>query len=163
MAVGMATSLPRVNSRPQAHRSLTRVALLNRWQNAPRPVRAAATAVVVVLTYGTVVHLVQLLSSGLDQYPELPGWLRIYFVALTILDPLAAVLLAWRTRAGVVLAVMVLVSDAVSNGWANYVLDPAGGVTLGRVGQAVITMLAIGACAFGPHLWRAAAPSGHHR
>ncbi len=134
--------------------------MLNRWQNAPRPVRVAATAAVVVLTYGTVVHLAQLVSSSLDPYPDLPGYLRTYFVALTILDPLAAVLLARRTRRGVVLAVAVLVSDAIANGWANYVLDPAVGVTVGRVGQAVITMLAIAACAFGPQLWRAAAPPG---
>ncbi len=139
------------------------MAVLNRWQSAPRPARVAATAVVLVLTYGTVVHVVQLVGSGFDPYPHLPGWLRTYFVALTILDPLAAVLLARRTRAGVVLAVMVLGSDAFANGWANYVLDPAGGVTVGRVGQAVITMLAISTCAFGLHLWRAAAPPGSHR
>ncbi len=120
--------------------------------------RVAATAVVLVLSYGTVVHVVQLVVSGLDPYPDLPGWLRTYFVTLTILDPLAAVLLAYRTRAGVALAVTVLLSDAVANGWANYVLDTAGGVTVGRVGQAVITLLAIGACAVAPHLWRAAIP-----
>lgn len=139
------------------------MAVLNRWQNAPRPVRVVATAGVVVLTYGTVVHLAQLVRSGLDPYPDLPGHLRTYFVALTILDPLAAVLLARRTRRGVVLAVVVLVSDAIANGWANYVLDPAVGVTVGRVGQAVITMLAVAACAFGPQLWRAAAPPGSLR
>lgn len=132
------------------------MAVLNPWQSAPRPARVATTAVVLVLTYGTVVHVVQLVGSGLDPYPHLPGWLRTYFVALTILDPLAAVLLARRTRAGVG-------SDAFANGWANYVLDPAGGVTMGRVGQAVITMLAISTCAFGLHLWRAAAPPRSHR
>lgn len=120
--------------------------------------RVVAAMIVLVLTYGTVVHVLQLVISRLDPYPDLPGWLRTYFVSLTILDPLAAVLLAYRTRAGVLLAVTVLVSDAVTNGWANYVLDTASGVTVGRVGQAVITLLAIGACAFAPHLWRAATP-----
>lgn len=111
-----------------------------------------------MLTYGTVVHLVQLVGSGFDPFPNLPGWLRAHFVSLTVFDPLAAVLLARRTRTGVALAVIVLVTDAAANGWANYALDPAGGVTTGRVGQAVITVLAIGACAAGPSLWRAAAP-----
>lgn len=111
-----------------------------------------------MLAYGTVVHLVQLVASGFDPYPDLPGWLRTYFVALTVLDALAAVLLARRTRTGVALTVAVLVTDAAANGWANYALDPAGGVTTGRIGQAVITVLAIGACTAGPSLWRVAAP-----
>jgi len=134
------------------------VVVFKRWHSARRPVRVAAAAVIVLLAYGTVVHLVQLVGSGFDQYLDLPGWLRTYFLALTALDPLAAVLLAWRTRVGVALAVLVFVSDAIANGWANYAPDPAGGVTVGRVGQAVITTLAIAACAAGPHLWRAAAP-----
>lgn len=121
------------------------MAVLQRWKCTPWLVRVAATAVVVVLAYGTVVHLVQLVGSGFDPYPDLPGWLRTYFVALTVFDPLAAVLLARRTRTGVALAVAVLMTDAAANGWANYALDPAGGVTAGRVGQAVVTALAIAA------------------
>ncbi|MGC5284768.1 hypothetical protein [Micromonospora sp. DT231] len=38
---------------------------------------------------------------------------------------------------------VVLASDAVANGYANYVLDTAPGITLGRIGQAVITVLAV--------------------
>jgi len=49
---------------------------------------------VVALAYGTVVHLGQLLPSGGAPYPGLPTWLSSYFVSLTVLDPLAAVLLA---------------------------------------------------------------------
>lgn len=77
---------------------------------------------------------------------------------LTVADP-EAVLVAFRTRAGVVLAVAVLVSDAAANGWANHVLDPASGVTGGRVGHGVVTALAITVCAAAPRLWRAAALS----
>lgn len=139
------------------------MAVLTRWDSVPRPVRLVAAAAVVVLVYGTVVHLVQLISSGFHPYPELPGWLRGYFISLTILDPLAAGLLALRTRAGVVLSVVVLVSDAAANGWANYALDPADGATAGRVGHAVITLLAVAACAAGPYLWRAAAPLRRHQ
>ena len=46
--------------------------------------------------------------------------------------PLAAVLLARRRRGGGVLAAAVLVSDSAANGVANYALDSAGGVTVGR-------------------------------
>ena len=137
--------------------------VINRWQGAPRSVRTTALAVVVVLAYGTAVHVVQLVASGFNPYPDLPGWLRIYFTALTVLDPLAAVLLARRRRSGVVLAVVVLVSDAAANGFANYVLDHAVGLTAGRVGHTVITMLAIGVCAAAPQLWRTASPLQRHR
>ena len=85
--------------------------MISRWRGAPQPVRVAAAALVIILAYGTAAHLVHLASSGFDPYPEVPGWLRTYFVALTLADPLAAVLLAWRTRVGVVLAVAVLVSE----------------------------------------------------
>lgn len=125
--------------------------------------RTTALAVVAVLAYGTAVHMVQLIASGLNPYPDLPGWLRVYFTALTVLDPLAAVLLARRHRGGVVLAVGVLVSDAAANGYANYVLDRAVGLTAGRVGHAVVTMLAIGVCAAAPKLWRTASPLQRHR
>jgi len=110
---------------------------------------------VLVLAYGTVVHLLQLVVSGFHPYPALPDWLRAYFTALTVLDPLAAVLLARRRRRGLVLAATVLVSDAAANGWGNYALDDTVGITTGRVGQAMITVLAIALVIALPQLWRA--------
>lgn len=127
--------------------------VLRRWDDAPVLVRRAALGLVLVLAYGTVVHLYQLATSGGEPYPDLPGWLRVYFVSLTALDPLAAVLLALRRRSGVVLTVAVLVSDAAANGWVNYVLAP---IPWGRVGHAVITLLAVVSLALAPSLWRCA-------
>jgi len=121
---------------------------------APRAVRAVALGTVAVLGYGTVVHVVQLVAAGSDPYPEQPGWLRLYFVALTLLDPLAAVLLYRARRSGVVLAVAVLVTDAVANAWANYAVDDAGGLTAGRVGQAVVTLLALVLVLASGRLWQ---------
>jgi len=135
----------------------TRAGMMSRWRGASQPVRVAAAVVVIVLAYGTAVHLVHLVSSGFDPYPEAPPWLRTYFVALTVVDLLAAVLLARRTRGGVVLAVAVLVSDAAANGWANYVLDPASGVTVGRVRQAGITVARQGNL----HRWRSLTTRKH--
>ncbi|QXG75971.1 hypothetical protein KUM42_19765 [Modestobacter sp. L9-4] len=130
---------------------------LTRWADAPRRVRVVAVAVL-LLAYGTVVHVVQLLGAGLAPYPQLPGWLRGYFIGLTVLDPLAAVLLAWARRSGVVLSVAVLVTDAAANAWANWVVDTSAGVTLGRVGTAVITVLALVLLAAAGPLWRATGP-----
>ena len=126
------------------------------WAGAPRSVRAVAVAGVALLVFGTAVHVVHLVAGGSATYAGLPGWLRLYFVSLTVLDPLAAVLLARARRSGVVLAVAVLVTDAAANAVANYAVDPTGGVTVGRIGQAVITVLAVGAVAMSGRLWRSA-------
>jgi hypothetical protein len=115
-------------------------------------VRVVVAVTVAVFAYGTVVHLTQLYLGGLDLYPSMPGWLAAYFVSLTLLDPAAAVLLALRRRAGLTLGVVVLVTDALANAYANYVVDRAGGVTPGRVGQAVITALAVGLLLAAPRL-----------
>ena len=131
------------------------ILVIGRWGDAPRSVRVTVGAFVLVLAYGTVVHLLQLVASGFNPYPALPDWLRAYFTALTVLDPLAAVLLARRRRSGVVLAATVLVSDAAANGWANYALDDSVGITTGRVGHAVITVLAIALVIALPRLSRA--------
>lgn len=137
--------------------------MIGRWEDAPRSVRVSVGGFVLLLAYGTVVHLLQLATSGFDPYPALPGWLRAYFTALIVLDPLAAVLLARRRRSGVVLATTMLVSDAAANGWANYALDDTAGITIGRVGQAVIAVLAIALVIALPRLWRATSPGRLHR
>lgn len=128
--------------------------MIRRWPSAPQSVRLIVLAILVILVYGTAVHVVQLVTSGFRPHPGVPGWLRTYFIALTVLDPLAALLVARCQRSGVALSVLVLVSDAAANGFANHVLDPAVGVTVGRVGHAVITALAFGVCAAAPRLWR---------
>jgi len=125
-------------------------------------VRVTVGGFVLLLAYGTVVHLLQLLTSGFEPYPALPGWLRAYFVALTVVNPVAAVLIARRHRSGVVLATTVLVTDAAANGWANYALNDTAGITVGRVGQAVITLLAMGLLIALPGLWRATSPGRLH-
>jgi hypothetical protein len=128
------------------------------WHGAPAPVRRLALGTAAVLGYGTAVHLLQLAAGGTDVHPGLSGWLRGYFVALTLLDPLASALLLRRRRSGVLLAVAVLVTDAAANAWANHGLDPATGVTPGRLGQGVITLLALVLLAAAPALWRWADP-----
>lgn len=134
-----------------------------RWAGVPDWVRRTAFAAAAVLAYGTVVHAVQLLVGGLDPYPSLPPWLSTYFVSLTVLDPLAAALLLLRRRAGLVLASAVLVSDAVANGCANYVYDASAGLTLGRAGHAVISLLALALLAAAPRLWPELQPVARQR
>ncbi|UWP78638.1 hypothetical protein [Dactylosporangium fulvum] len=107
---------------------------------------------VVVLAYGGAVHVVQLATGGWPPYAWAPAWLAGYFTALTVLDPLAAGLLWARRRAGLVLSVTVLVTDAAANGYATYGLGldaPAA-----RIAQAVISVLALTALVTAPAVWK---------
>jgi hypothetical protein len=80
----------------------------------------AVAALVVVMGYGCVVHLVQLATGGWPPYPWAPVWLATYFSSLTVLDPVAAVLLLSRRAIGLYLAVLVLTTDAIANWYATY-------------------------------------------
>ncbi|MFG3690843.1 hypothetical protein [Micromonospora sp. NPDC047740] len=108
-------------------------------------------AAVCVLAYGGIVHLGDLLGVRPDgPSPSIPIWLMLYFTSLTVFDPLAALLLALRRIEGLLLGCVVLASDAAANGYANYVLDSAPGITPGRIGQAVVTALAVALIAAAP-------------
>lgn len=124
------------------------------WNGAPRGARALVVVLVVVFLYGTAVHVLQL--AGVVPSPDVPAPLRAYFVALTVLDPLAAGLLAGARRSGVVLAPAVLVTDAAANAYADYAL--AGSGVTARAGQAVVTLLAVISLIGTPALWRHASP-----
>ncbi|MEU8210584.1 hypothetical protein AB0B85_15440 [Micromonospora sp. NPDC049044] len=125
-----------------------------RWRGTPLAVRLVVAAAVLVFAYGTVVHVAQLLVPELGPPLDLPGWLTVYFTSLTLWDPVAALLLAARRAVGLALGCAVLVTDAAANWYANYVLDPAAGVTAGRIGQAVITALAVALVVLTPWLMR---------
>jgi hypothetical protein len=96
-----------------------------------------------VFGYGSAVHVVQLAVSGGRPYQGNPWWLVVFFVSLTVFDPAVAVGLARRRVWAVWSATALLVLDAVANGYAVYFVVPATGLTLTRVGQGIITVLAI--------------------
>ena len=111
------------------------------WSGVPRRVRVIAALMVAVLAYGTIVHIVQLVAGWPRPYPWAPAWLEAYFISLTLADALAAILTAARRLRGLQLAVLVLVTDAIANGYAVYGLGPPSAVA--QVGQAVVSLLAI--------------------
>lgn len=123
------------------------------WAGVPLAVRVIVGAAVAVFAYGTAVHLGQLAAGGWPPYRGVPGWLAGFFVSLTVLDPLSAVLLACRRRSGLLLGCAVLLSDAAGNGYANYAIRSGQGVTAGRAGQAIVTILAIALLAAAPRVW----------
>ena len=119
--------------------------------------RVVVGVLLLVFGWGAVVHVGQLVGMVAPTVP-LPGWLAVFFGSLVVLDPLVFVLVWLRLRVGLALGAAVLGADAAANGWANHVLDPATGVTAGRVGQAVITLLAVGLLVALPWVWPWARP-----
>lgn len=93
----------------------------------------------------------------MNPYPSVRALLGVYFVPLAVFDPLAAILLASRRRSGPSQPMKVR-SDAAANGYANYSLDATAGETIGRVGQAAITVLAVAIVVVAPHFWRHSSP-----
>jgi hypothetical protein len=111
-----------------------------RWSGVPRGIVVAITSEALVLAYGGVVHLFQLVS-GWPPYPWAPHWLAAYFTSLTLLDPLAALLLLARRAAGLYLAAFVMVTDAGANWYASYYLPHGTAAT--KLAQALISGLAL--------------------
>jgi hypothetical protein len=124
-----------------------------RWRDLPRPIRLVVAVQIAVLSYGSVVHAVQLATGGWPPYRWAPIWLAIYFTSLTMLDPLAASLLWARRTLGLYLSILVLVTDAAANGYAVYALPGASATA--RISQAIISLLALATVITAPrvHPW----------
>ncbi|MFJ2705491.1 hypothetical protein ACIO3R_20095 [Streptomyces sp. NPDC087428] len=86
-----------------------------------RGTRFVVTAYVICFLWGTAIHLVDLAGGGHNSYAShAPAPIRVYFVALVLLDPLAAVLLARLRPAGVLVAVAVMSVDVAANYYVNW-------------------------------------------
>ncbi|GAA4017329.1 hypothetical protein GCM10022408_33600 [Hymenobacter fastidiosus] len=68
----------------------------------------------ICLLVGTYTHARGLVHKGFLAYP-VPLAIGLYWDALTVLDPLAAVLLWWRPKAGLWLTLAIMVSDISVN------------------------------------------------
>jgi hypothetical protein len=72
---------------------------------------ASVTHVLIDVRYG-------ILLGGLEPLGY-PRAVRLFWASLTFLDPLAALLLLARPRAGLVLCVAIMVADVLNNGWVR--------------------------------------------
>jgi hypothetical protein len=98
---------------------------------------------------GTTTHLIDLVSGGLDVYSGFPPGVRVFWVALTVLDPAVVVLVALRQRAGLALGAVVMVADVAVNATVFAVV---GGLSpFGLVSQSVFALFVLGTA---PVLWR---------
>lgn len=64
---------------------------------------------------GTTSHVLDLIAGGADTYGEFPLVLRMFWLSLTVLDPLTVLLLLLRKRAGIILGVVVILTEIAVN------------------------------------------------
>ncbi|WP_156252241.1 hypothetical protein [Pseudactinotalea terrae] len=92
---------------------------------------ASGIRVVWVLGFlvGTASHVADIVSAGTGSYQGFPTPIRLFWVSLTVLDPIVIALVLLRRRTGVVLGVVIMVTDVAVNATvqaASGVLSPAG-------------------------------------
>jgi len=88
---------------------------------------------------GTTTHTVDLIIGGLNTYSGFPLGVRLFWVTLTILDPVTAALIIFRRRSGIVLGVSVMIADIAVN-WT--VFATVGGIALfGVISQSLFAAL----------------------
>ena len=101
---------------------------------------ASLIRVVWVVGYliGTTTHVVDLVLGGVETYAGFPPGLRLFWVSLTVLDPVIVILLLLRRRLGIVLGVVVILADIAVN-WTVYAT--VGGISVfGVVNQTLFAL-----------------------
>jgi hypothetical protein len=116
----------------------------------PRSIRTVRLVWIAGFLVGTTTHVADLVLGGSGVYSGYPDAVRLFWVSLTVLDPLAVVLVAVRSRSGVLLGVAIMLADVAVN---VSVAATIGGLALfGLVNQSLF-------CAFvllaARPLWRA--------
>ncbi|MGN5377768.1 hypothetical protein ACQ4WX_08950 [Streptomyces lasalocidi] len=128
-----------------------------RWRALPRRARAALVLYAAGFLEGTGAHAADLARGGLHAYAGFgPLPLQVFFVALIVLDPLAAVLILRVRPAGIRLATAVMTLDVLANWYANRSWVVAHPTALLRpVGLPPITLFGLFVVATAPALLRA--------
>ncbi len=75
------------------------------------------------MTTGGVVHLYDNIVDGFLPYDFAPRWLNIYWSALGLLDLLAVYLLVKHRRVGLVLMLLILMTNVIFSSHAHYTLE----------------------------------------
>ena len=93
--------------------------------------------------------MIDLILGGADTYEPFPMALRVFWISLTLFDPLVVVLLVLRRRVSVVLGLAVILVDIAVN-WT--VFFTIGGLSLcGVVNQTAFAIFLVATAAV---LWR---------
>lgn len=120
--------------------------------------RTILAAWVIGFLIGTTTHIADLVAGGLQTYAEFPTPLRLFWISLTVLDPITVALLLLRQRTGIVLALIVILTDIAVN-WTVF-LTIAGNPLFGVVNQTVFAAFLLVTT---PTLWRSFRGGGDGR
>ena len=118
-----------------------------------RSVRIIRILWVVGFFVGTTTPVVDLVIGGPDVYAGFPDVVRLFWVSLTLLDPLAIILIALRLRASVVLAIAIMAADIAVN---SAMVATHGLPVPGLINQLAFGLLVL---ATAPLLWKHARPA----
>ena len=106
-----------------------------------RALRVFQVLWVIGFLVGTTTHTADLIDGGVNVYGDFPLGVRLFWVSLTILDPVTAALIFFRRRSGIVLGTAVIIADIVVN-WTIFAL--VGGLSLfGVVSQSLFAVLIV--------------------
>ncbi|WP_291037778.1 hypothetical protein [Herbiconiux sp.] len=90
---------------------------------------------------GTTTHIADLILGGSHAYSGFPTGVRLFWVSVTILDPVTAALIIFRQRPGIVLGAAVILADIAVN-WTVFVL--IGGLSvIGVINQSLFAVLIV--------------------
>lgn len=90
---------------------------------------------------GTTTHIADLVVGGTGAYEGFPLGVRLFWTALTLLDPAVVVLLLLRLRAGVALGAAVILTDIAVN-WSVFAF--VGGLSVfGVVSQTLFAIFIV--------------------
>jgi hypothetical protein len=82
--------------------------------------RIALAVYSVCFLYGTLAHAIDIVRGGWLPYRYAPFGANLFWSLLTILDPLVVILLIFRRRLGLALAVIIMVLDVAVNSYVAY-------------------------------------------
>jgi len=91
-----------------------------KWSDYPRMVKLIFVIYMLCFLWATKNHILDIWRGGFLPYTEAPLVFNIYWTSLTLLDPLAIILLYYFPYYGMVLAVLIMVSDIAVNLYATY-------------------------------------------
>ncbi|MFJ2370627.1 hypothetical protein [Microbacterium sp. NPDC087665] len=104
-----------------------------------RALRVVRVMWVIGFLVGTTTHTVDLIVGGLNTYSGFPLGVRLFWVTLTILDPVTAALIIFRRRSGILLGIAVMIADIAVN-WT--VFATVGGLaSFGVISQSLFAAL----------------------
>lgn len=93
------------------------------WRSHPVSIKLLFVIYALCFLIATFNHARDLWHGGFLPYRHAPLGFNVYWTSLTLLDPLTVVLLCWLPRGGIVLAVLIMVSDVAVNSYAAYLLQ----------------------------------------